>query len=74
MLDGGVDVLALGLGEEADVAEVDPEQRRAGAAGQLGAAQDRAVAAEDADQLAALGGRVLGVGDEGRRPASLGRG
>ena len=28
-LDGGVEVLALGLGEEPDVAEVDPEQRHA---------------------------------------------
>ena len=26
-LDGGVDVVALGLGEEADVAEVHPEHR-----------------------------------------------
>ena len=43
-----LEVLALGLGEEADVAEVDPEQRRVGAAGHLGAAQDRAVAAEHA--------------------------
>ena len=54
-LDGGVEVFALGLGEEADVAEVDPEQGHARAAGELGAAQDRAVAAEHADQLAAGG-------------------
>ena len=58
MLDGVVDVLALGLGEEPDVAEVDPEQRRAAAPGHLGAAQDRAVTAEHADQLAPLGGGV----------------
>ena len=42
----GVDLLALGLGEEADVAEVHPDQRCAGAAGELGGPQDRAVAAE----------------------------
>ena len=72
-LDHGLDVLALGLGEEADVAEVDAEQRRAGAVGQLGRAQDRAVAADDqrpartarsaapldADRLDAVGGAEL---------------
>ena len=41
-----LEVLALGLGEEADVPEVDAEQRRPVRAGQLGAAQQRAVAAE----------------------------
>ena len=59
-LDGGAEVLALGLGQEADVAEVDPEQRCVGAPGHLRAAQDRAVAAEDADQLAVAGGRRPG--------------
>ena len=36
----------LGLGQEADMAEVDPEQRHVGLPGELGAPQDRAVAAE----------------------------
>jgi hypothetical protein len=45
------------------VAEVDAEQRHAGRAGELGAAQDAAVAAEDDDQLAALGGRRARVDD-----------
>ena len=58
-------VLALGLGEEADVAEVDAEQRHAGSPRVLGAAQDRAVATEDDDELAALG-RVVGVGLDDR--------
>ena len=47
-----VDLLALGLGEEADMAEVDAEQGHAGAPRVLGAAQDGAVAAEDDDELA----------------------
>src|SRR5690606_21614295 len=50
-LDGGAEVLALGLGEEPDVAEVDAEDGDVGAAGELGRAQDRAVAAEDDDDL-----------------------
>ena len=50
------------------MAEVDPEQRRAGRRGQLGGAQDRAVAAEHDDDLAAVPGRV-GPG-RSRRPSS----
>src|SRR5690606_38009255 len=60
-LDGDVQVVTLDLREEADVAEVDTEQRDTRAAGQLGGSQDRPVAAEDADELAA-GRGVVGVG------------
>ena len=77
-VDGGLDVVGLGLGEEADVAEVDAQQRGAALAGQLGGAQDRAVAADDDDQLAALGrgvaasarprSRRRAVERRGRRP------
>ena len=47
-----VDVVVLRLGQEADVAEVDPEQRGPAVVGELGGAQDRAVAADHHDQLA----------------------
>ena len=71
-LDRQVQVLLLGLGQEADVPQVDAQHGDAVGPAQLGAAQDRAVAAEADDQLAAFG-RVLGVGDHdlgpGRRRA-----
>src|SRR5699024_12281782 len=69
VLDGRVDVLALGLGEEADVPEVHAEHGGAGATGQLGAAQDRAVAAEDDDELDVPSRVVAGV-DDGHRVAA----
>jgi len=63
-VDGGQQVLGLGLGQEADMAEVDPEYRRASGTGQLGAAQDRPVPAEHDDELAARRvGLVLGDPD-----------
>src|SRR5215472_7111583 len=46
LFDGAGQVVRLGLGEEADVAEVDAEQRRSGGPGHLGGAQQRAIAAE----------------------------
>ena len=61
-LDRGRDVLVLGLGEEADVAEVDAEHRGQPLVGDLGGPQDAAVAAEDDGQLAAAAGIGLGVG------------
>ena len=66
--DGVRQRLRLGLGEEADPAEVDPEQRGPGGPGQLGRAQERAVAAEHQHHLAAGRGRLvrrhrLDVGD-----------
>ncbi len=51
-----VEVVDLGLGQEADLAEVDPEQRRLRRPGQLRGAQERAVAAEREHDLGALGG------------------
>ena len=60
--DRGLDVLLLGLGEESHVAEVDPQQRGARRMGQLGRAEDRAVATDDQHQLAALTGLVVGTG------------
>ncbi|MPM25288.1 hypothetical protein SDC9_71778 [bioreactor metagenome] len=49
-----VDLGGLGLGEEPDVAEVDPEDRQVDRQGPLDTAQDGAVAAEDDHQLAAV--------------------
>ncbi len=72
-----VEVVALGLGEEADPAEVDAEHRHPGGAGELGAAQQGAVAAQHDDQLAALrpsrarsGRRVPPSAGSGRSAAS----
>ena len=53
--------VGLGLGEEADAAEIDAQHRYFDVAGELGGAQERAVAAEDEDQFAAFGGAVVGV-------------
>ena len=50
----------FGLGEEPDVAEVRPDQRHRGGPGEFGGAQQAAVAAEDDDELGALGGRGAG--------------
>ncbi len=50
-------VLRLGLGQEADVAEIDPEQRDARRPGKLGRTQQRAVAAHRQDHLGADRGR-----------------
>ena len=47
-----VEVVPLRLGEEADVPEVDAEQRRDGLARELGSPQDRPVAADDQGDLA----------------------
>lgn len=63
VLDRGVEVVALGLGEETDVAEVDAEQRHVDAARELGAAQDGAVAAEHHDEVAPLRDLLLGRRD-----------
>ena len=51
-----LDRLGLGLGEEADPAEVDAHERGVGVAGQLGGAQERAVTAEDHHDLGVAGG------------------
>ena len=48
---GLADVLALALGEEPDVPEVDPEQRHGGPPRELGRPQDRPVTAEHDGQL-----------------------
>lgn len=55
----GRQVLHLGLGEEAHVPQVHAEQRHRGRAGQLGGAQQRAVTAQDDDQLGPFQGRVV---------------
>jgi hypothetical protein len=49
-----VEVLLLGFGEEADAAQVHAEQRRPGAADQVGGPEQRAVAADDEHQLDAV--------------------
>ena len=54
-------VFFLRLGEEPDMTEVDPEQWHIRAPGQLGAAQDGAVAAQHENELAA-DRRLLRVG------------
>src|SRR6185312_4434063 len=50
------DVIGLGLGEEADAAEIDTQHGYFDVTGELGGAQKRPVAAEDEDQFAAFGG------------------
>ena len=76
--DHGVEVVVLRLREEADVPEVDPQQRDARGVGDLGGPQDRAVAADHQRQLAVLAGGVIGLGDlecrleVGRRHAEVG--
>ena len=67
-LDGGVEVVPLRLREEADVSEVDAEQRRDGLARELGSPQDRPVAADDQGELAS--GRGVGVGGDDLGPPS----
>ena len=61
VVEHGVDVIGLGLGEEADAAEIDAQHRDFDVAGEFGGAQERAVAAEDEDQFAAFGGALVGV-------------
>lgn len=53
-VDDLVEVVALGLGEETDATEVDAEHRDTGGAGELGAAQQGAVAAEDDEEFTAV--------------------
>ncbi|GDY66745.1 hypothetical protein SAV14893_061380 [Streptomyces avermitilis] len=53
-VDNLVEIVALGLREETDAAEVDAEHRHAGGAGELGAAQQRAVTAENDEQFTAV--------------------
>ena len=64
-LDDLVELLALELGEEADVAQVHAQQRDSLPAGALGAPQQRAVTAQDDHQLAASSGGALGHGVDG---------
>ena len=58
-----VDGLGLGLGEKADAAQIDAQHRNFDVAGQLGGAQEGAVATEHENQLAAFGGPLVGVDD-----------
>ena len=62
--------LGLGLGEEADPAEVDADQRHAARPGQLGRPQERAVAAEHQHDLGAERGGLVGL--VGRHRADVG--
>src|SRR5690606_2643013 len=50
-LDDLPEAVRLGLGEEADVPEVDADERDVAAPDELGRVQERAVAAEDEDEL-----------------------
>src|SRR4051794_7284770 len=59
-VDREVDVVALGLREEADVTEVHAEQRGSGVVSELGRAQDGAVATDHHGQLTAGGGAPVG--------------
>ena len=61
VVEHGVDGIGLGLGEEADAAEIDAQHRDFDVAGEFGGAQERAVAAEDEHQFAAFGGALVGV-------------
>ena len=55
-----VQVVGLGLGEEADLAEIDPEQRHLRRPGEFRRPQQRAVPAEGEDQFDAVGRRRAG--------------
>lgn len=63
-VDDLVEVVPFGLREEADAAEVDAEHRHPGRAGELGAAQQRAVTAEDDEQLTPVEALRGGLLDE----------
>ena len=63
VVEHAVDGVGLGLGEEADTAQIHAQHRDFDVAGQFGGAQERAVAAEDENQLAAFGGALVGVDD-----------
>jgi len=65
-------VLRLGLGQEPDVTQVDPEQRDSRWPGQLGRSQERAVSPDDQDHLRAGSGRRRDRDDRGRITAKLG--
>ena len=72
VIDGIGEVVGLGLGQEADVAEVHPEQRRADRPGQLGGAEQSPVAADHQHHLGLV--RRLRRGRHRRsRPGSPGR-
>src|SRR5215468_10263996 len=68
LVHGAGQVVRLGLGEEAHVAEIDPEQRGAGGPGYLGGPQQRAVAAEDDHHLRV--GRRIGLGRDDVRAST----
>ena len=53
----------LGLGQKADMAEIDPEQRHPVRPRQFGAAQQAAVAAEHQDEFGAIGGVSISLDD-----------
>src|SRR5256885_14848603 len=64
-------VFAFGLGEKADVTEVDAEQRHLCGSRQLGCAQQRAVAAEDEHHFGTFRGSGV-VGDDVRGDVQAG--
>ena len=55
VLEDLVDRFGLGLGQEADAAEIDSENGDFGFAGQFGGTQEGAVATEDQDEFAVVG-------------------
>src|SRR5262249_39557549 len=61
VLEDRVDRIGLRLGEKADAAQIDSEDRDLHVAGQFGRAQEGAVPANDEHQLAAVCGPFVGV-------------
>src|SRR5699024_1005478 len=57
------DAVRVRLGEEADVPEVDADERDVAAADELGGAQEGAVTTEDEDELGVVGGVVVELAD-----------
>jgi hypothetical protein len=62
-IDRGLDVVVLGLREEADVTQVDAQHRGESGVGDLRGAEDAAVAADHHGQLALVAGVGLRVGE-----------
>ena len=70
MLENLVDRVGLGLGEEPDSAEVDPQHRYRCVSRQLRSPQECAIAPEDEHELAANGCMLVGLHDVDVHPES----
>jgi len=66
-----VDVLALSLGKEPDVTEIDSQERHIGNTRQLRTAQDRAITTEHNDELAPVSGVFVGGNNDDVDPLKI---